>query len=154
MNESEITNMLISHPHTAPYFRGVFARDELPTYVTPGSLYIINHSHRRKMGTHWVLIFITNTKVPIYFDTSGLPAIFPEYRTVLDKYPFYIYNTKKIQSDQSRSCGLYCVLIALYLSRGLTLYEARNKFTSDLNGNEKRLVTYILKEFGYVLLQK
>jgi hypothetical protein len=71
----------------------------------------------------------------------------------LGSYPFYIYNAQKIQSEESTSCGLYCVLISLYLSRGLTLSEARAKFTSDLGGNEARLLTFVLKEFAHLLFE-
>jgi hypothetical protein len=150
MNEHQIANLLKSHPHTSPYFKGVFARDELPKRTEPGSIYIVNHSVRNEVGTHWILLFITNAGVPLYFDTAGLPAIFPEYLAVLEPYPFYVYNAQKIQSERSRSCGLYCVIISLYLSRGLTLYEARDKFTDDLGGNEERLAAFVLKEFNYL----
>src|SRR6266478_6933865 len=101
MNESEIKFLLKSHSVTRDYFRGVYARNEIPDLLEPNSIYIINWSTRQQIGTHWILLFITRNSVPIYIDTSGLPAFLPEFRRALAKFPLYIYNKVKIQGNRS-----------------------------------------------------
>jgi hypothetical protein len=150
MDESQIKYFLKSHPLTCDYFRGVFARDELPERLEPASIYVVNYSLRREIGTHWILIFITVNSVPLYVDTSGLPAVFPEFTKCLDQFPFYIYSKHPIQGGSSRSCAVYCILLAVYLSRGKTLQEARSVFSADVRGNEDILATFFLKEFAFL----
>jgi hypothetical protein len=150
MNESEIKFFLRSHPITGGYFRGVYARDELPHKLLPSSIYIVNYSLRKEIGTHWILIFITVNSVPLYIDTSGLPPLLPEFISALKDFPLYIYNKYQIQGAMSRSCGLYCILLAVYLSRGKTLYEARSVFSTDVKGNENTLAAFFLKEFAFL----
>jgi hypothetical protein len=150
MDEAQIEFYLRSHPHTRASFRGVFARDELPAKLEPSSIYIVNYSLRKSKGTHWILLFMTPNSVPLYFDTAGLPPFFPEFTRLLNKYPLFIYSKHQIQSSDSMSCGRFVILMAVYLSRGRSLYESRSIFSSKLQDNESVLAGKFLKEFAFL----
>jgi hypothetical protein len=150
MDGSRIAFYLRSHPHTKKYFRGIFARNELPEELEPASIYIINYSLRREKGTHWILLFLTANGVPVYVDTSGLPPFFEEFKKVLQKYPIFIYSKEQIQGGDSKSCALFVILLALYLSRGRNLFECRSIFSTNWQHNENILAGKFLKEFGYL----
>jgi hypothetical protein len=137
MNEIHIRYMLENNRFTKNTFRGVFAADEVKRLVRNGH-YIINLDTRKYSGSHWILITRDRSGHVHYFCSSGEPPFELNILKLLDRYPLVHYSTRIIQSvdPQSRSCGLYCILISYLMSRGKTLRESTEIFTDDRWLNE------------------
>ena len=70
-----------------------------------GKFYIINLDYSTGPGTHWVALYNVGPK-PIYFDSFGVWK--PKELT---KIKNLVFNDYRIQSRNSRSCGLYCIYV-------------------------------------------
>ena len=62
-------------------FNGVFSRDNLPNKIKDGA-YIINLDEFSDIGTHWVVLYISNNDV-IYFDSFGVEHTPKEIETFI-----------------------------------------------------------------------
>ena len=157
MNELHIASILGKNKFTQDWFRGTYARDEVADVkIQPRSIYVFNFSVRSEKGTHWSCLVLTLNGFPIYFDPGGEPPplYFEEFHSLFDKFPLCVYSALKIQHDSSKSCGLYCCLVAARLARGLTLLEARAPFGgTNLLKNELILEGEFRKEFGRELFR-
>lgn len=151
MNEIELTQCLGRHPITRKHFRGVFARDELPDRNEPNTFLIVNNDVRSEGGTHWLLMFFGNASSPLYFDSYGLPPMFPEFeRQLLKNSDSYIYSSQRLQSDSSNVCGHYCIVFATQLCAGHTLQEIRTSFSkTNFTLNDKHVVILFRKLYGF-----
>ena len=138
MNESTIQHLLSRHPATKKLFKGTYAIDEIKDIkLKPKSIYIINLSKRATRGSHWVLLCTSEGNLVIYFDSSGEPMHSLELKTLLQKHPLYLFNSKLIQHPLSDCCGHFCCLFALYFAQNKTLFESRRIFSKNLEQNEK-----------------
>jgi hypothetical protein len=147
MNEIQIGYMLKTNSYTNGSFRGVFAADEVKS-LDRNSHYIINLDTRAYNGSHWILIARNAVGHVDYFCSSGTPPFELNILKLLDQYADVHYSTRIIQSvePESRSCGLYCVLISYLMCRGGNLRESTQIFTSDPLLNE--IILYkLLKVF-------
>ena len=60
-----------------------------------------------------------------------------------------VYNCKRIQSDDSKDCGLYCLYVLHWLVTGVDLKSIMSVF--DNNDHERVKNDEIVKEFGKCL---
>jgi hypothetical protein len=135
MNEIHINYLLKINEYTKDTFKGTYSADEVK-HLELNSNYIVNLDTRESNGSHWVLLS-RHAEGPVsYFCTSGMPPFELNITKLLDQYPIIYYSPEKIQAAPSRSCGLYCVLIAYFIARGLSLRESINVFTGDQFYNE------------------
>lgn len=120
-------------------FKGVFASDQLPrkTVVKP-SFYIVNTDPSYKPGQHWVAIYFPKNKPAEYFCPAGQPPIKP-FITFLNRNSVsYICNKKRIQSEFSILCGLFCCIFIYFRCKNITfknflnLFDYSNLFLNDL----------------------
>ena len=146
MMECEIEHCLSTHPKTKRVFRGVYALDELPQRHQDG-IYIVNTDTRQEPGSHWLLCYFTATNRPFYFDSYGLPPLYPELYAFLNNV--FEYNKQQIQGINSSVCGHYVTYIATQL--GHPFPELRKKLFSPTNfeRNDQRICTLFRQEFGY-----
>ena len=150
MNEGELLVAIKSHPVTAKHFYGIYARDELSKVHLPvDGFVIINIDKRKENGSHWVL-FSRNRNHTVYFDSFGLPPLFPEFYKFADGT--FIYNKRQLQDETSSLCGMYCLYFALQLSLGETIENIRLRFSIQTRLNDKIICTLFKKYFTYIPL--
>ena len=115
----------------------VISRDFLPSSGEGG--YIMNSDASNKPGRHWVALYFPRNEAVEFVDSLGHP---PEYYNITT-WNYYKYNMIKLQSDQSQSCGYFCLYYIIHRSRGRSMETIMKDFTSDLYKNEKTVRTFI-----------
>lgn len=131
LSSSQIECNLRSHPVTRPYFEGVFALDQLPTfYLTHRpSLVVCNTAYSKSAGEHWVCFFLSSNDVD-YFDSYGCPPS----NSALTQFIAQNggsgrrFNTTCLQSVTASTCGKYVVTYLLFRSLGLSHEMSVNEF--------------------------
>lgn len=97
----EIDDMLQHIPH----FRGTFSKDQLPQPQTKQDCMVINlEDFADGNGSHWTCVFGNE-----YFDSFGLPPPDVVRDWMLKKNKQVLYNSSKLQKDESVLCGLFCI---------------------------------------------
>ena len=59
-----------------------------------------------------------------------------------------IYNTKRLQSYDSYTCGLFCLSYSYYSYRFYSFQNIINKFSDNLGENERMVICFSLKNFS------
>lgn len=137
MNELELTKYLKSDPLTRLKFRGVMSYDELCCFNDKSGIFVINLDVSTGPGTHWVCLFL-GSEISEYFDSLGNPPLKLE-TFLMDRGCKYIYNTKKVQSDNSDVCGDYCILFSFFRCRGICFEDFLSFFSNDLMSNDEMI---------------
>lgn len=131
MNGLTITNLVNEDRRLARIFRGVFAADTLPAFLSSctSHAFVVNTHPHYKSGEHWIAIFITPFKKAIYFDSFGLAPWQPEIcKFIQNNSLTLVYNSTPIQSLISRTCGLFCVYFLQAMSKGASLTQMLSAF--------------------------
>jgi hypothetical protein len=131
-------------------FQGVYPLDKIrPCKKRPRAL-IINTDKSNEPGEHWVSIIIDNNGCGEYFDSFGLPPLHVELIKYLDKNCTngWRFNPIALQSDQSTTCGHYCVLYVMFRCLGYTYDEYMAKFRPNKRDNDAT----VAKIFGHYTL--
>ena len=132
MEAAEMERVIRRDPimHDATW--GVFARSELPSGPLLPGAYVLNTTDAP--GEHWILIYVGDDGHVELFDSLG--------RTEND-YGLQFNSTtlpKRLQSFNSKNCGLYVVYFLFWRSRGIdvnTLFHSLEK-----NGDQRVLEHY------------
>lgn len=114
MNSIEIEDSARKFRPLKAIFKGVFARDTIPHYLTAGKYsrfgLIVNLDKHNSIGSHWVAIFVPRGKPFMeYFDSFGRKPTYCSLNSFLKQREFYQYNNIKLQSVLSTTCGQYCI---------------------------------------------
>ena len=99
-------------------WRGIFFANQIPRNLKPGDIYIVNCCSSRELssGHHWIAVHVLKRVVEIFY-SSGLH---PNQIKHLALPPAKIhYNSARLQSYASDTCGLYCVFFAKLRSDGV-----------------------------------
>ena len=137
MNTNRIRDILSRDKRTRDTFRGVFARNELPTTATTG-LYVCNTDPIDKPGGHWVVIYIDKNKRAEYFDSFGLPPLFDEFEQfMINNSKFWLHNSKVVQDVYSSACGHHCIFFCIQRSIGFDMGAIANMYTSNTTFNDE-----------------
>ena len=114
---------------TAPHFRGVFARNALPSRPRKG-FYIMNFDKTGQLGSHWVSMEI-GKKYNMYFDSYGRePPTFPHLTKFLAG-KLLRRNRKQVQHEYSMTCGQWCVYFIWRRCNGWSLASISQPFKSE-----------------------
>lgn len=143
MNSEEIEFCLRQNFFSSIYFRGVFSIDTLPKrkIKRPCSI-IINTDNSRGPGIHWIAIWLPKRGKIEYFDSFGYPPLNIEISHFINlNGKQFIYNNYQIQSNQSSSCGKFCVIFVLFRSRNISFKNFLNLFSQN-----KRINEYLVKK--------
>ena len=144
MYENTIKKILSSDPITSKIFIGVFARDEIPAKLSYPCCFVVNTHPRSFPGQHWLAFYYDDNGMCEFFDSYGhSPKYFNFINYIKKTANKCRYNSKRIQG-QSYLCGFYCILYLLFRARN---HEKKflNKFTSDLNKNDRYILSNIKK---------
>ena len=127
MDGKEIQSLISKDVALKIQFLGVFAADELPTYIPIGKGLIVNCCKRKLPGHHWLALYQSSVDKVEFFDSYGRKPSF---------YGLQIKNAKLIQSNDvqlqninSNVCGLYCVLYLFHRVRGNPMSKMVNMFS-------------------------
>ena len=119
----------------------VCAKDQLPRQnPIHVKAYIVNTERSIKAGEHWVAVIFNNDGNVLYFDSYGLPPLETEIIDFLDNHSFsWSYNRQRLQSLQSKICGLYCIFTLDAAARGYNIQKyLQQKFLStDHHRNDR-----------------
>ena len=86
--------------------------------------YMLNLDRSDGKGTHWCT-FYYSPHLKLYFDSFGFQP--PELLEELFQHNYY-YNTSKIQSLKSSSCGWFCLLCIKYCEENGNTLQAFQQF--------------------------
>ena len=128
-------------------FNGVFLRENLSRIKD--SAYVINLGDKQSKGTHWVSIFIDrNTNVLFDFGIIREEYISQEVLSKI-KDKSIAHNIFRIQSDDSITCGFYCITFIEHIISGKTLLDYTNLFSpNDYKENDKITCKYFKDKYG------
>jgi hypothetical protein len=98
---------------TRPYFKGIYAVDQIPTYELAGpGFFIINTDISTGPGIHWIVLFFTSAvQVEIFDSLAYAPYTYhPDLRKYLQLgTKDVIYTNKRLQSVDTTVCGPHCL---------------------------------------------
>jgi len=143
MNTAEIQCILKRNNVTKYQFGGVFARDCLPL-LAKHKAYIVNLDKMNENGSHWISIYFDKNRRGEYFDSYGLPPLFPEIISFLDQNSIlWTYNCKRLQSTNTLVCGQYCIYYILNRMKQKSLKKIVNDFSFTYFKNDKKVFDLI-----------
>ena len=119
MNGYELECTIRSNPCIQQSFKGVYARNNLPTDgIQYPSAYIVNSDQHHRPGEHWLAIVLENKSHGVFFDSFGRSSEF--YGGKLKQFlsanvrHYECFNVP-VQSKHSTRCGFF-VLTFLILN--------------------------------------
>lgn len=95
-----------------PNFRGVFMKDDLPSYPNKNECGILNLDLTSGAGTHWTAYYKKGIKEIVYFDSFG--NLQPPRELIHYLGSNIKYNKESYQTYNTYTCGHLC-LIFLYI---------------------------------------
>ena len=98
----------------------VFTKDKPPSKIFSNAGYIINlQDSTEGSGTHYVAVYFTYNKDPVYFDSFGqiLPKSVENWIHLLLPHKVIFYNQKEIQWIQTGYCGIYDLFFIQFMSQ-------------------------------------
>ena len=130
----------------------VCAKDQLPRQnPTHVKAYIVNTERSNKAGEHWVAVIFNNNGDVLYFDSYGLPPLETEIINFLDNHSSsWRYNRQRLQSLQSKVCGLFCIFTLDAAARGYNIQKyLQQKFLStDHHRNDRDVSLWFNQQYG------
>jgi hypothetical protein len=143
MTGERIHSLLSGNRFTRNLFLGVFSADTLPRVVlSRPSFLIVNSDASFRSGTHWLAIFLPRLASCWYFDSYGQPPSHPSIITFLKRNSSrsYDYNRKRLQRDDTATCGSFVVAASYLFARGGSIEEINSLFKSfHQRDNEARV---------------
>jgi hypothetical protein len=121
MNSNQIQAALLTDTFAKHIYRGTFAADELPRFLSKPAVLVVNSDIRRKPGTHWLGIYVDSNGRGIYFDSYGLKPYIKHHINFMNKLCYtWTYNNVPLQSMYSVLCGEYTILYLCHRARDLS----------------------------------
>jgi len=124
------------------YFDSVFARGN-KIGLKNNRYYVFNTEIWPKTG-HFIALYCCGLNIYV-FDSLGVNNISHE-DFLCQKTPNMIYlNNKKLQSDYSTVCALYCIFFVYYANSGKSFKFILSHFTMSQDRNDRVLYVWYLK---------
>ena len=149
MDNNQIENISRNNPVTKHTFIGCFAQNKMPVKPENGYMIVNNESNPKKMG-HWILIYKNNDK-HYFFDSFGFhPSIYggniASYCNTYNNIQLLL--KKPIQSNNSYVCGAYCLYVAYYLCKNISVEKIITRFSKRNLHNDKIVEKFIMDVSG------
>ena len=150
MDAIQLTIVLRKDRYRCGVFQGVYSSDKLPTNVSSyPALFIANVDTSNKPGTQWVAFYFTKEREGEFFDSYGLPPSkhTRTFSSFLNNSNGWRFNSKTLQSIDSKFCGHYCLYFALFRSRQVSMSTIVHRFSSNKSRNDFLVQRFIEKRF-------
>lgn len=151
MNSLQLLNIVNQDPHLKEQFLGIFASDQLPEKITskPCAL-IVNTDPSDQPGQHWVAIYVSKEGSLEYFDSFGFYPFIDSFKTFINNNcSDGSFNAKRLQSETSMVCGLYCIYFLVHRARNISLKQILSKFDAkDYCSNDTIVCQFVNKYFN------
>lgn len=122
-------------------FGGCFSKDRA-FELKDNHFYILNMDHPSGPGTHWILVYLLNPKVGIYFDSFGAPPPTTILSYMRKHRAINYRNICDFQSLYSSSCGWFCIYVTDNLLNGRSFDSIERDFSTNIRANEALLRKY------------
>jgi hypothetical protein len=140
LNSLEIFEYLKKDEFSKRIFKQVLARDQLPQKVNYPSAYIINTHKISQKGEHWLAVYYDENGNCEFFDSFGQSPKFYNFEKFLIKTSRkWSFNTTRLQSFLSMTCGYYCLYFILMKCRQLGMNEIIRHFTKNYKNNDYKI---------------
>ena len=144
MSPHLLTNFEIQNYYKdEPRFNGVYSRDNLPETIKNGA-YVINLDEYADIGTHWIaltVLHIKNNEI-IYFDSFGVEYVPKEIKKFIGQKSTKA-NIFRIQTDNSITCGYFCIGFIDFMFAGRSLIDFTGLFSPyDFKKNDDIILSY------------
>ena len=151
MDTIQLTIILRKDRYTRGVFQRVYSSDKLHTNISSyPALFIANVDTSDKPGTHWVAFYITKEREGDFFDSYGLtPSNYTGTFTSFlnNNSNGWKFNSKTLQSIDSKVCGHYCLYFALFRSRQVSMSTIVNRFSGNKSRNDFLVQQFIENVF-------
>jgi hypothetical protein len=145
MDAEQIDRILSGNRITDKAFRGVFAADELPTFVHKNidSVYVCNTDPHDRSGEHWIVIYVDGRGYGEFFDSFGRNRLGASFEKFLRKNCVYVKrNNRMLQDLFSNACGCYCIFYAVYRCLGYNVDDIACMFTGNNKHNDEIVIDF------------
>lgn len=147
---SEIKTKLNLEVEVRPYFKGIFAFNEIPTKLKKHCFIIINKDTISERGSHWFSVANYRDEIEI-FDSLGTNAEFA-FSNFSHLGPHVNFNGEQFQPNSSVLCAKYAIYFCVnrVLNPEVSFENLLEEIfvTEDLNRNEEIVQRYFeLGEF-------
>lgn len=139
MDENELNDQLKNEKN----YLGTYAIDELRDIKVSffPSFCIVNLDRRSSGGSHWIALAIYENQIFICDSLGGVrPSPDTPKQIINFLAPFLAHRkvimTRKLQPDDSDTCGLFCVTFINEIAKYNSICEFLKLFTSDNIQNE------------------
>ena len=143
LNTQELANYMLRDPFIRRQFGGVLALDELRFTKLKPKIYIVNTDIHTEPGQHWFCLYLC--RIPEHFDPAADMPLDSVNNYLILNGPNYMYNTKRVQSYTSDTCGLFCLFYCYFRCRNFSFNEILSMFTSNLLLNETIVIYFYEK---------
>lgn len=109
MNSKELTKYIHSDGNIKRCFSGIYASDNLPQVLEVDKFIIMNTAPANHPGLHWIVIYRYDSYTLEVFDSLGCNMNFIK-QNVPYKDSIVDYNDSQLQSQDSTTCGLFCLV--------------------------------------------
>ena len=146
LSDSVLDYLARDDPVLRPYFRGVFAADQLPLVSKKQiNAYIVNTDPAGQPGQHWLGIWTCQYthNVCEVFDSYGLPLSTysnPHLQAWLKQWTMLMNNQQSLQAMDSYTCGHYVLFFLKARAKQVPFREFLAEWDSDnLVLNDRRV---------------
>jgi hypothetical protein len=153
MNSLELSKTLLSNPHTAKNFGGVYASDRLPFNVhTRPCILIANTQDSFQSGAHWVAFMIfehAGSPTVEYFNSLGESPTNPYFLNFIHRHGGLNNSSDRVlQNVTSDVCGQYVCVYSLFRGLDISLHTMLSLFTCNSILNDKLVVELFNTHFN------
>jgi hypothetical protein len=146
MDNFQLENLMAqcSHGHQ---FKGVYAKDMLPTHLFKNGGYIVNTQNSDQPGQHWCAFYFPRNGIIEYFDPYGIIPLHKEFLDFMDNKEF-IYNSVPIQNPRSEACGPYCVFYLCARINGFAFFDIIKHLIDNFSYLNDNFIHSFLRQFN------
>ena len=112
-----------------------FRIEKYPCYL------VINTGLSDSNGENWISFVMTSPNSCLYFDSYGEPV--NVYPNIIPPAQIFQENCKTLQSDESYTCGHFCIAFIYYLSTGGTYKNFLDHFTHNKEANDNIAFNFV-----------
>lgn len=148
MNTLQLENIFENLIIKRTFYYGIFPIDMLPIIDRLPTCLIINNQTSQQEGEHWIAIYFDKHRNCSFFDSFAKSPYYYGLNNYLKNNSNRVeINRKKIQSNFSNFCGLYCIFFLIFKLKGRSMFYFQSLFKSDPDKNDQMFNKLVKKYF-------